>query len=584
MPHSKRFAQAVLGLVALVLAPAALARENRDSNPPSRADRVDTLFAEHGRSDAPGGVAAVIQNGRIVYETAYGMADLERGVAVTPRSVFEIGSVSKQFTAMCMLLLEHDGKLSLDDDIRSHVPEMPEYEEPITLRHLLHHTSGIRDIETLIPLTGWHYPSYYSMARQIELITRQRALNFAPGERYLYSNSGYLLLAEVVRRVSGKTLREFAAERIFEPLGMRHTVFFDHPTQVIPGRAIPYSNGDDGEYLMELWFLPFAGPSGLYTNLEDLARWDANFYDNRLGGGAALIERMEIPGRLADGEAIDYAAGLVIGENDGHRIIRHGGAWMGYRSSMVRYPEERLTVIQLANGSSMPVSSGDIARIFLDAEAEAEAGTAGETEEPEASKSKPEAVAVAPEVLATYEGTYWNESEQLLRTIEVRDGVLSYVRGGTNVTELAAVDAGRFTMVGVDNAVDVAFPAPGDAEAVAMTVTVEGEDPLEFVHVEPVTGATLAAYAGSYWSDELERELRLEVDGDAIAVGWADEERRLPAIPIGPDDFLSRRFVPVPWYPQDVRLRIERDDADRVTGLTLGCDMVRGVRFTKLSR
>lgn len=579
MSHSKRFAQVIFGLVALVLAPAAPARENGESSTPTRTAQVDALFEELGRSDAPGGVAAVVRDGRIVYETAYGMADLERGVAVTPRSVFEIGSVSKQFTAMCVLLLEHDGKLSLDDDIRTHIPEMPEYERPITLRHLLHHTSGIRDIETLIPLVGWHYPSYYSVAQQIELITRQRALNFAPGEQYLYSNSGYLLLAEVVRRVSGKTLREFAEERIFEPLGMQHTVFFDHPTQVIPGRAIPYSNGDDGKPLMNLWFLPFAGPSGLYTNLEDLARWDANFYDNRLGGGAALIERMETAGLLADGEAIDYAAGLVIGEADGRRTIRHGGAWMGYRASMLRYPEERLTVIQLANASTMPVSSGDIARVFLDDEGEAEAGMTGGTEEPE-----PEPVAVAPEVLATYEGTYWNESEQLLRTIEVRDGALSYVRGGASVTELAAIDAGHFIMVGVDNAVDVVFSAPGDTDAATMTVSAEGEEPLEFVHVEPATGVTLAAYAGSYWSDELERELRLEVDGAAIAIGWADEKRRLPATPIGPDDLLSRQFVPVPWYRQDVRLRLERNGADRVTGLTLSCDMVRGVTFTKLSR
>jgi CubicO group peptidase (beta-lactamase class C family) len=254
-----------------------------ESDAPSIPAQIDAMFADWNRSDAPGVAVGVIQNGEFVYQNAFGMADLERRVALTPRSVFEIGSVSKQFTAMCILLLEKRGKLQLDDDIRTYIPEMPVYERPITIRHLLHHTSGIRDIETLYPLAGWPYANYYSEAQQLDLITRQQALNFPPGDQYLYSNSGYLLLATIVHRVSGKTLREFAEERIFRPLGMTHTVFYDTPTQVIPERAIPYSRGEDGSYEMELWYLPFAGPSGLYTSIDDLARWDANFYDNQLG-------------------------------------------------------------------------------------------------------------------------------------------------------------------------------------------------------------------------------------------------------------------------------------------------------------
>ena len=174
--------------------------------PPSVAEKIDLLFEDVARSDAPGIAVAVIRDGEIVYRNAFGMADLERRVALTPDSVFEIGSVSKQFTAMSILLLEKDGKLSLDDDVRFYVPELPAYERPVTLRHLLHHTSGIRDIETLLPLVGWLYPNYLSPDDQLELIARQRALNFPPGDQFLYSNSGYLLLAEVVGRVSGENL------------------------------------------------------------------------------------------------------------------------------------------------------------------------------------------------------------------------------------------------------------------------------------------------------------------------------------------------------------------------------------------
>lgn len=568
---------AALFALAILLAPAAgaAAAESEDSSPGAQ---VDALFEELRRSDAPGGVAAVIQDGRIVHEVAYGMADLERGVAVTPRSVFEIGSVSKQFTAMCVLLLEHEGKLSLDDDVRTYLPELPVYERPVTLRHLLHHTSGIRDIETLLPLAGWPYPNYYAPDRLVGLITRQRALNFPPGSQFLYSNSGYLLLAQVVERVSGKTLRELAAERIFEPLGMRHTVFFDNPHQVIADRAIPYSQGDDGGYRMELWYLPFTGPSGLYTSVEDLARWDANFYDNKLGGGAELIAEMQTPGRLDNGESTGYADGLVVDDGADGRVIHHGGAWMGYRASMQRFPDQHLTVIQLSNASTIPVSSGAIADLYREAaEAAGEEGEADEAAEAE----PPPTVELAPEVLARYEGTYWNEADQLLRTIEVRDGVLHYVRSETSSTELGALEAGRFVMLGVGAEVEVAFASPEGGGAPRMTVTVEGEEPLEFRPVEPQSTASLASSAGRYWSDELGRELRLTLDGADLYLSWADEDERAPLVQLAPDDLLARRFVPVPWYHQDVRLKVERDPSGRVTGLTLSCDMVRGIELSR---
>ena len=181
---------------------------------PDLTSQVDELFTVYDSYDRPGAAVAVIQNGEIVYQNGFGMADLERSVTITPDSVFEIGSISKQFTAMCLMLLENDGKLTLDDNIRKYIPEMPEYDRQITLRHLLHHTSGVRDVETLIPLAGMHWFNYYSDVQMLELIMRQKGLNFPPGEQFLYSNSGYVLLAQVVSRVSGQSLREFAQKRI----------------------------------------------------------------------------------------------------------------------------------------------------------------------------------------------------------------------------------------------------------------------------------------------------------------------------------------------------------------------------------
>ena len=548
-----------------------------ESATPTVSAQIDELFAERNNSAAPGLVAAVIQDGRIVYENAFGMADLERGVALTPRSVFEIGSVSKQFTAMCILLLEQDGKLSLDDDVRAYFPELPEYEHPITIRHLLHHTSGIRDIETLVPLAGWHYTNYYSPARQLELITRQQELNFAPGTKFLYSNSGYLLLAYLVERVSGQTLRGFAEERIFRPLGMRHTVFWDTPGQIIKDRAIPYSTGPEGSYQMAMWYLPFAGPSGLYTTVQDLALWDANFYDNKLGGGTELIEKMITPGTLNDGKSTDYAAGLFVSDYGGQAVIEHGGAWMGYRAQVSRFPERRLTVIFLSNASSIGVPVSSIADLLP--------GAVPATPEPQSSESEaPSTIDLPLDALAEYEGTYWSEPDLLLRTIEVRDGVLHYVRSEENTTELGALEADRFVMIDVGGHVEVEFATGNGIQARSMTVTIEEEESTQFKRLESLPAESLADHEGRYWSDELERELRLESEDGRIQLGWADDALRVPTVQIGPDDLLARQFVEVPWYPQDVRILLERDDSNQVTGLSLSCDMVRGLAFVRINQ
>lgn len=534
---------------------------------PGLAPRIDVLFADWNRSDAPGAAVAVVQNGRIVYENAFGMADLERGVALTPRSVFEIGSISKQFTAMCILLLELDGVLSLDDDVRKHLPEMPAYERPITLRHLLHHTSGIRDVETLIPLAGMPYVNYYTDARLLELITRQKGLNFPPGDEYLYSNSGYLLLAQIVERVSGRSLRELAQERIFGPLGMRHTTFWDDPGQLVKDRALAYS----AENRMEMWNLPFDGPAGLYTTVGDLALWDANFYDNKLGGGAALIDRMTTPGKLGNGEPIDYALGLVVSTYRDRPLISHGGAWMGYRAGLMRFPEDRLTVILLSNAASIDVSARSIADLFL-GEAGGSDGDAPAPFEP------PGAIELPPELLAEYEGTYWNESDRLLRKIEVRDEKLYYVRGAGSATELGALEDGRFVMIGAGIRVDVEF------ESEKMTVAVEGEDTLVFEPVANLSEESLAAYVGDYWSEELERELGLRLENGRIQVAWAGDHEPVPAENVETDRFVAPRFVDVPWSPQDVELEIDRGPSGEVAGLRLSCEMVRGIKFVKRPR
>jgi hypothetical protein len=324
-----------------------------------------------------------------------------------------------------------------------------------------------------------------------------------------------------------------------------------------------------------MWNMAFHGPAGLYTTVGDLALWDANFYDNKLGGGAALIEKMETPGLLNDGESSGYAAGLVVRTQGGLPTITHGGAWMGYRAGLSRFPEQRFSVVVLGNSDALNIGPGRIANIYLADEFESSG------EEGDAVVYEPPAlVELSADQLAAYEGTFWNESESLLRIIEVREGKLHYSRGGDNASELGASAAGRFFMVGLEFHVGVEFDGTGADRT--MTVSVEGQDPLLFEPMPPSSKETLSAYAGAYWSDELQRELRVSIEGEEVLASWADEEASTGGRLVRSDDILLPRFVPVPWYQQDTRLRFERDGDGDVTGLHLSCDMVRGVEFTRL--
>lgn len=310
--------------------------------------RVDQVFAQWDKPDSPGCALTVIQDGEIIYKRGYGMANLEHRVPISSKTVFYIGSTSKQFTAMSILLLEEQGQLSLDDDIREYIPELPQYDHPITIRHLIHHTSGIPDYLALWQLAGRDFAAAMPEGEVLDLLTQQEPL-FAPGDRFRYSNSGYFLLSLIVKRASGKSLREFAEENIFQPLGMRDTLFYDDHTMIIENRADGHFYKDGSIDVFNTSY-DLVGAGGLYTTVEDLFLWDQNFYRNRLGQGEqALIDRMLTPGTLNDGTELDYAFGLGVSEYEGLRMISHGGGFIGFRAELIRFPEQGFSVAVLCN-------------------------------------------------------------------------------------------------------------------------------------------------------------------------------------------------------------------------------------------
>ncbi len=326
-----------------------------------------------------------------------------------------------------MALLEEEGALSLDDSLRKFLPQMPEYAEEITIRHLIHHTSGLRDYLTLAEIAGIRDDDYFTDAEVVDLLARQKELNFKPGEEHLYSNSGYFLLSQIVKKASGKSLREYAEKKIFQPLGMTNTHFHDDHTRIVKNRASGYAPKKGGDFVISMTTLPMTGDGGVFTSVEDLFLWDQNFYDNRLGeSGRELIGKIQTPGVLNSGEKLDYAFGLGIREHKGLTVVSHGGAFVGFRADMIRFPEQRFSVICLANLSTFD-SSGmarRVADIYL-ADLIKDKGGDKTKREPEKPKFiELSEVEPTPEELRTYVGKYYSEEVDTAYFLRFKNGKL----------------------------------------------------------------------------------------------------------------------------------------------------------------
>jgi len=564
----KKYPIVLVVLIAILWSPwhAAVA-----SNLDSLIVRVDRLFAEWDKPGSPGCALGVIQDGKLIFARGYGMANLEYDIPITPKSVFRIGSTSKQFTAMCMALLEEQGKCSLDDDIRTYLPEIPVYDRPITIRHLIHHTSGVRDYLTLMSLAGMRDDDYLVDGEVLDLIARQKSLNFTPGDDRLYSNSGYFLLSVIVKRVSGQTLREFAREHIFEPLGMANTHFHDDHTMIVTHRASGYLPTEDGGFRICMTTLDMVGDGGVFTSVDDLTKWDTNFYDNRLGsGGEGLIRRMLETGHLNNGEPFTYAMGLNVGEYRGLKMISHGGAFVGFRAEMIRFPEQRFSIICLANlGTFQPTRlARRVADIFL-------ADVFPETsEEKTTTPDEASFIPVSPKNLKKLVGLYHQpETHDMWNVFLQEDKLFTKVNGGQPL-ELAALSKTAFVPVQFPSALTVTFKAQkprmllevqrGDGEPTAY----------EAMDAVDVPEDRLAGYTGNYFSDELMVTYRVVKEEGRLFLRHENEHKDYPKEPLEPT--LTDWFVVA-----GMGVHFIRDAKDAVTGFSLNAGRVKDIRFVR---
>ncbi len=443
--------------------------------------RVDAVFADYASPDGPGCSLGVIRDGRLVHATGYGTANLDHGIPNGPATIHRIGSVSKQFTAAAIALLSIRGDLDLDAPVRDYISEFPDYPDPPTIRHLVHHTSGVRDYIVLMSLAGNRSEDFYTNQEVLDAIVRQRELNFSPGSEFLYSNSGYFLLGEIVARVSGQSLREFAEAEFFEPLAMPRTHFHDDHNEIVPGRAVGYAPTGDGDggsgghghgFRINVTTLDMVGDGGIFTSVEEWAAWDRNLTDGTVGG-AGWVALMHQRGVLNSGDTIPYAFGIVHGEHRGLATVGHGGAWVGYRAGMSRYPETGHSFVALCNRSQIDPMAliASTAEIYLEdrmeppaeAAAPVEAGQEGDAPQDPPGLDIPDRTRYAgsfhsPELNATYrileEGgaglvLHAGRWEPLaLRTGAEADGVLQADRGLTLRFSEAA--GGRFQSLMAD--------------------------------------------------------------------------------------------------------------------------------------
>ena len=489
--------------------------------PPDMAKQVDKVFAKWDRADSPGCALGVYRGGQVVYKRGYGMEDLNEDVHITPGTVFHVASMSKQFTAASIVLLAQQEKLSLDDEVRKYIPELPDFGQKITIRNLVHHTSGLRDQWALLELAGWRYSKDLITDDDVmSVMTRQKDLNFKPGERHVYCNTGYTLMGLIVKRVSGLSLREFTTKNIFEPLGMTHTHFRDDHAEVLKHNAVGYEQDPGKPFEISITNFDTVGATSLQTTVEDLQRWDENFYHPKVGGNA-FVQQMLERGKLNNGEQLDYAFGLVVGKYKGLPTVDHGGADAGYRSDMTRFPEQHFSAAVLCNSAETEPSAlvRKVADIVLAKEIKA-AEQSAPAKEVVARSAGAEAVVLMPEQMAGFTGLYWNREDDAFVRIFIKDGKLQGDVGDEEPLVLKPFAESRFRIADKPwgDAVEIHFVAPSGDKPRRMEQSFGGGKPTVFEIAEAFTpsGAQLREYAGAYVSEEIDPVYRIALGGEKL--------------------------------------------------------------------
>jgi CubicO group peptidase (beta-lactamase class C family) len=531
--------------------------------------QIDQLFAVWNNIESPGAAVAVEKDGKVIYKKGFGSAELEYNIPITPQTVFHVASVSKQFTCFSILLLEKQGKLSINDDIRKYIPEVPDFGKVITLNQLMHHMSGLRDQWELLAMAGWRLDDIITKDQILRIVSRQKELNYNPGDEYLYCNTGFTLLAEVVARVSGQTFPEFTRTHIFEPLKMTNTLFYDDCQKIVKNRAYSFYVDSSG-YKKSILSYSNAGATSLFTTAEDLCQWSRNF-ENPVVGDKDIIAKMNLRGILNKGDTITYAMGQDIGKYKGLRIISHGGADAGYRSFLVRFPDQRFSVNILSNLASFNPGgmSFKIADIYLKDKLTADAPKKVETGIKVPVEIKE--VKIDHDVLVSYCGQYeWQPG--VMVTVSVENDNLFVSSPALPKTPMKAVTPTEFNVDAVSAKVSFIMDS---GKVSKMKVEMNGGIVVALkVPDFEAAKINLSEYAGDFYSGELSTTYTMVIEsGRLIARHFRTGDVLLTLT--GPDNFTGNE-----WYFGKVVFT--RESNGKISGFKVSGGRVRNLKFEKI--
>ena len=530
-------------------------------------EQVDDLFMTWDTKNTPGAAVAVVKGGKIIYKKGYGMAHLEYDIPISPASVFHIASVSKQFTVFATLLLEKQGKLSLDDDIRKYIPEVPDFGKTITLRHLASHTSGLRDQWNLLGIAGWRLDDVITKEHVLKLISTQKELNFDPGEEYMYCNTGFTLLAEVVERVSGMSFVDFTSRFIFKPLQMKSTLFYDDHEKIVKNRAYSYYQDSTG-YKKSVLSYANVGATSLFTTVEDLSLWTTNFLTPKVGD-ADIILKMNTQATLNNGKTFGGALGQFVGKYKGLNEISHGGADAGYRTFLARFPDEDLSVIVFSNDAAF--NSGGIAHKVADIYLKDKIKEEPKKEEIK-SEVKSEEIILDQKTLDSYLGDY-ELAPGFIINITTENGTLFGQATGQPRFTLLPVSKDEFSIKEANAKIVFNISDDGNGDLLKLH---QGGNIMDAPRLKSFDKSTviLTDFEGHFYCDEISTGYHFKVIGNKLIASHS----RLSDIELSPvkKDFFSGTA----WFFGQVEFI--RDSEDKINGCKVSSGRVRNLQFRKM--
>ena len=534
--------------------------------PDSLTKKIDGLFSRWNTENSPGCAIGIVRNDTLIYAKGYGMANLEYGIPITPATIFHTASVSKQFAAYAIVLLAKAGKLKLDDDIRQYLSWFPDLKEKITIRHLLNHTSGIRDQWQLLAISGTRLDDVITQDHIIKVLSRQQALNFKPGEQYSYSNSGFTMLAEIVKSVTGQTLRKFTDSAIFKPLGMSGTNFHDDYTEIVENRAYSYGRSGGGGFRNSILSYSNAGATSLFTNVNDMAKWIANLYYPKVGT-AMEIRQLTQKGILNSGKELTYALGISVNHYKGWKQYSHSGGDAGYRTFITAFPDLKMGFIVFSNlGDFNPVGKTyELVNLFI-------RDTAANAMAERNSIDTSMAAITNEHFRKTYPGTYLSDAGVHFN-FPLKNDRIYWERAGR--ADLLVKGQKDTFLVAPTPEIKFLFMTTSSGDTMVNQFWPDGERILmKYSPANNLSESQLREYTGVYYCPELDVKYGIVLKGKGLLLTnnkYEDSKIRVT----GKDDL----FTDFWWMNH---LKITRDKKKKITGFEVNDTRIQHLKFIKM--